>query len=238
MANYYYQGKRNFNFRKSFKFLGVLLIIAGIFLSTYSFLPLISWQIYFQPALASQKIESPIPKTTVLNADLIESLIRESKNNIVLDYTNASNWYPDFDAKRRLPDFTYQMSIPKLGLKDLIVSTKDNDLTRHLVNYQGTALPPDKGNAVVFGHSTLPQLFNPKDYKTIFANAYKMEVGDEITVKIDRVNYKYKVTKITVVEPEDMSVLSQDYSGNFLTLITCTPPGTVWKRLVIKAKMV
>lgn len=236
MVKYYYKKNGALSLRKSFKLLGILLILAGIILASYSFFPIISWQIYFAPGISAQNIQTPIPKTTVLNAELIRSLIAQSKNNIVLDYTNASTWYPAFDAKaRKLRDITYTISLPKLGLNDILVSTKDNDLTKHLVNYQGTAIPPDKGNAVIFGHSTLPQLFNPKDYKTIFANAYKLSVGDEILIKEDKVTYKYKVFQVIVVEPEDTSVLEQNYNESILTLITCTPPGTVWKRLIIKA---
>lgn len=236
MVKIYKKGK-NFNYRKSFKALGLLFILLGVFLTFYSLFPLISWQLFFSQSFAAQNIQSPIPNALVLDSKEIQSLIRESKNNLVLDYTNATNWYPNFEG-RKLRKFTYRLSIPRLGLSNLIVSTSDNDLSKHLVNYQGTAIPPDKGNAVIFGHSTLPQLFNPSDYKTIFANAYKLSEGDEIIVREEKVSYTYKIFQIIVVEPEDTSVLSQKYNDSQLTLITCTPPGTVWKRLVIKAKLV
>lgn len=235
MVKVYYKSTNTFTFKKTLKALGVLLVAGGVFLSLYSFFPVLSWQIYFAPSFESQKIETPIPKTIVLDASQIQSLIRESKNNIILDYTNASNWYPTFQTKGKKRELDYTLSIPKLGLSDILVSTKDNDLTKHLVNYEGTAVPPDKGNAVIFGHSTLPQLFNRNDYKTIFANAYKLSVGDDIFVHLDKVTYKYKIFQITIVDPEDTSVLAQNYDNEVLTLITCTPPGTVWKRLIIKS---
>jgi len=105
------------------------------------------------------------------------------------------------------------------------------------VNYGGTAIPPEKGNAVIFGHSTLPQLFNQKDYKTIFATLYKLTVGDVIQIKVAGVEYYYKIFSITVVDPSDTSVFEQNFSDSFLSLVTCTPPGTTWKRLIIKAKL-
>jgi sortase A len=43
--------------------------------------------------------------------------------------------------------------------------------------------------------------------------------------------------KIFVVDPNDFGVLDQDKDGSYLTLITCTPPGTYLKRLVVKAKL-
>ena len=106
-----------------------------------------------------------------------------------------------------------------------------------MVNYPGTSIPPEKGNAVVFGHSTLPQLFNKNDYKTIFTNIYTLNPGDEIIVNVLGNEYKYKIENITVVDPDNTSVLEQNYSDSFLTLVTCTPPGTIWKRLVIKARI-
>jgi len=110
-------------------------------------------------------------------------------------------------------------------------------LSEHLVQYNSDSVPPNPGNTVIFGHSTLPQLYDPENYKTIFANLYKLEVGDKVIVKVANIEHSYKIESITVVEPEDTSVLAQNFSDSFLTLITCTPPGTVWKRLILKARI-
>ena len=118
-----------------------------------------------------------------------------------------------------------------------MVSTVDTDVGKHLVNYEGTSILGDKGNAVIFGHSTLPQLYNPKDYKTIFANAYKLKIGDNIYGFVNGVSYLYKIYNTTVVDPSDTSIFAQSYNNSYLTLVTCTPPGTVWKRLIIKARL-
>ena len=117
------------------------------------------------------------------------------------------------------------------------MSNKDSDLSTHLVQFNSDTYPPKEGNSVIFGHSTLPQLFDPNNYKTVFANAYKIKTGDEIVITNNNRNYIYKVISLTVVEPTDTSVLAQDFSDSYLTIITCTPPGTIWKRLIIKAKI-
>lgn len=238
MAKYYYKTSK-VNLRRLIKSLGLLLILAGIILSLYSFAPILSWQIYFSSAFAENNIQTPIPKTTVLDPAQIASLIANAKNNITLDYTNAANWYPNYNPKngKKAEIQGYTISVPKLNLTNVKVTTVDYDLSIHTVNYRGTAVPPDTGNAVIFGHSTLPQLFNPKDYKTIFANAYKLQQGDEIFVNMPKITYKYTIYNITVVEADDMSPLEQNYSDSYLTLITCTPPGTTWKRLVIRARL-
>lgn len=213
---------------------GVLFI--GIGILVYIFFPLLSWQVYFAPVFASQGLNAPIPKTTVLSGANISSLLSLSQT-INVDYTNAQNWFPRYRFERGTKNQTYSLSIPKLKIKNAIVSTNNTDLTTHLVHYGGTAVPPSKGTAVIFGHSTLPQLFNQKDYKTIFATLYQLQNGDEIVLNVDGKNYYYDVYELSVVEATDNSVFDQNYNDSFITLVTCTPPGTVWKRLLIRAKI-
>ena len=110
-------------------------------------------------------------------------------------------------------------------------------MAKHLVNYIGTALPPERGNAVVFGHSTLPQLYEDKNYKTIFSRLYELKQGDEIIVNDGKIDYKYKVESVVVVDPNNTTVLEQNYNDSFLTLVTCTPPGTIWKRLIVRSRI-
>lgn len=243
MSNYYYRKKRKINVKFYVRILSSMLFFVGLILTAYTFFPLISWQLYFAPAFASEDIASPIPRTTVLNASTIKSLLSSTDSLLSgIDYTNAKNWFPNFKPEKNKENIdkisSYSLSIPSLGIKNAIVATQDTDLGIHLVNYPGTALPPQKGNAVVFGHSTLPQLFNPSDYKTIFAHLYKLKIGDEIFASLSNITYKYVINSITVVDPSDSSVLFQPSDDSYLTLVTCTPPGTTWKRLILKARLV
>lgn len=240
MGKYYYKKRNKFAKKKILRLISLGLFLTGASIVIYVFFPLLSWQIYFAPVFASQNITAPIPQSTVVSSSTIGSLIEGASNSLLgTDYTNAQNWFPKFKfQKSGAPKFqSYTISIPKLKLNDIIVSTVDNDLTKHLVNYQGTAIPADKGNAVIFGHSTLPQLYDSKNYKTIFTFLYKLIPGDEINVDIGNIVYKYKVENITVVDPNNTAVLQQNYDDSFLTLITCTPPGTIWKRLIIRARL-
>ena len=90
---------------------------------------------------------------------------------------------------------------------------------------------------MIFGHSTLPQLYNSKDYKTIFTYLPSLEKGDNIYIKMGDVDYKYEVFSLMVVNPDQVSILDQNKEASFLTLVTCVPPGTYWQRLVVKAKL-
>lgn len=238
MSKYFYQ-KANKNFkRKVRRIAGVIILLIGILISSYIFFPLLSWQIYFAPAFA-YNLESPIPRPEVINPNLVGSLISQAGMIISgVDYENAQNWFsnaPGVNSKPSVSSFT--ISIPKLNIQNAIVSTIDTDLSNHLVNYPGTAIPAGKGNSVIFGHSTLPQLFDSSNYKTIFANAYLLKEGEFIYANVNGIIYKYKIFNISVVNPNETSIFNQDPTDSFITLVTCTPPGTTWKRLIIKARL-
>lgn len=236
MGKYYYF-KNADKLKRNLRLLSILFVIIGVSTISYVLFPIISYQIYFQPTFASQNITLSIPRANIV----IASLISQAKNSIDgTDYTRAENWFPKFNpsagsGQAQVPSYT--ISIPAIKIENAQVSTIDTDLTKHLVNLQGTSIPPHDGNVVIFGHSTLPQLFNAKDYKTIFANAYKLKNGDNIYAFVKGVKYSYKIFKIIIVDPSDTSTLQQDYDNSYLTLVTCTPPGTIWKRLIVKARL-
>jgi sortase A len=233
MGKYYYKKNPKNNLRKYLRLTSGLFLLVGISITAYVLFPIISWQIYFNPAFASQDITPSIPRTSIV--DLAKNLVDST------DYDKAENWFKDFKPSNNIKNQTnpssYSISIPAIKIENAMVTTIDTDLEKHLVNYQGTGIPGKNGNAVIFGHSTLPQLFNPKDYKTIFANVYKLKNGNEIYATINNVLYTYKIFKTIVVDPKDSSALVQDFDNSYITLVTCTPPGTVWKRLIIKARL-
>ncbi|MDP3987577.1 MAG: sortase [Candidatus Levybacteria bacterium] len=241
MPKYYYQKHKKKNFKKIIRFLSLFISFVSFAAILYIFFPFISWQVYFAPVFASSDIAVPIPKTTVVSSQTFTSLFSNAANSISgTNYSNPQNWFPTYRTKARLDETKipiFNLSIPKLGIKNALVSTTDNELDKHLVNYVGTAIPPDNGTAIIFGHSTLPQLFNPNNYKTIFATLYTLKVGDEFSATVTGITYTYKIHSITVVDPSDTSIFTQDMNTSHITLVTCTPPGTTWKRLIIKAKL-
>ncbi len=226
--------------RKILRILSLALFLSGLLIVTYIFFPFISWQIYFAPAFASQNIAIPIPKNTLASASSIQSLLQTASINLSgVNYEDAQNWFPNYRYQKtgaaKIP--TYTISIPRLKIKNAIVSSVDTDLSKHLVNYYGTSLPPNKGNAVIFGHSTLPQLFEENNYKTTFTFLFELKDGDEIIANMGNTSYRYRIESVTVVDPDNTSVLEQTYDDSYLTLVTCTPPGTIWKRLVVRARI-
>ncbi len=162
------------------------------------------------------------------------------------DYTKASNWFVGDSNQKVIGLGTdsrvthYTLSVPRLDIEDALVAIGGEDLSKNLIHFSGTNMPGKNGNAVVFGHSILPQFYDPEDYLSIFSTLSKIEKGDEIFVEYDGISYKYEVESMFEVLPTDLRILEQNMSDSYLSLITCVPPGHPLKprRLIVRAKIV
>ncbi|MCX6809996.1 MAG: class D sortase [Candidatus Berkelbacteria bacterium] len=107
-------------------------------------------------------------------------------------------------------------------------------LKNGVAHFKDTALPGEKGNIFIFGHSSAEI---KADYSKIFAKLNDLEKGDEIIIFYQGKDYKYKVKNKDIVEATDISVLDKG-KKEILTLMTCWPIGTKDKRLIIRAEPV
>lgn len=105
-----------------------------------------------------------------------------------------------------------------------------------VVHYAGTANPGENGNSVFFGHSS-NDWWEKGNYKFVFVLLEKLVPGDLYEIHYQSRKYVYQVESTKVVLPTDLSVLDQTTTP-YSTLITCTPPGTSWKRFIVKAKQI
>ncbi len=233
----YYFVKKKTKISKPIKRIsGFIILLSGLSVLLYVFFPLILYQIVF--GFSNSSIDAPIPKYAMVGREeSFTGLISQGISGLTTDFSDARNWYPQIKVKNNAPASKYLLSIPRLKIFDAEVSTVDYDLEKHLVQYAGTSLPGENGTSVIFGHSTLPQLFDPKNYKTIFATLHTIKNGDTISAEVNGVKYIYKVFSISITSPEDTSMFEQSFDTSYITLITCTPPGTLWKRLVVRASL-
>jgi len=132
-----------------------------------------------------------------------------------------------------------QIVIPKIGITAPIIFLASrneqeiqNNLTRGVVHYSGTAKPGEVGNSFITGHSS-NFWWVKGNYNYVFVNLDKMAAGDQAKIYHNGKKYVYSVTEVKTVEPNDVSVVTQTDTPT-LTLMTCTPPGTNWKRLIVK----
>lgn len=218
------------NKRKVIKLAAVISGISGLTILISSIWPIIEYQL--TDARAYTTLLSPL----VLEKDETE----KSKNT---DFTKASAWFPGATKDKKFNDSKvsfYTISIPKLKIENASVAIGGEDLSKSLVQYPGTALPGNNGNAVIFGHSILPIFYNPKNYMAIFSTLPTLKEGDDIFINYDSVAYKFKVEELFEIYPTDIQILEQNPQDSFITLVTCVPPGDPRnpKRLIVRARVV
>lgn len=97
--------------------------------------------------------------------------------------------------------------------------------------------PGEIGNTVLSGHSS-NDVFAAGDYKFIFMQLDKLEIGDTIYANYEGTRYTYVVTEKKEVAPTDVQALIYDTDKPEMTLITCTPLGTALRRLLVTAEQV
>lgn len=171
------------------------------------------------------------------------SLISPSSENQVLGVSiqNINNFPAFISTNQNFSTRPYQeftLSIPSLKLERVKVVVDTNDFEQNLAHMPGTALPGERGNVFITGHSSLPQLFSSGGFKAIFAHLPEIKRGDEIIVDVEGQRFIYVVEGLKVVDPKEVRVINPpDPGGRYLTLMTCVPPGLYLKRLVVLAQL-
>jgi len=140
-----------------------------------------------------------------------------------------------------------KLIIPKINVDVPVIYDIGNDYTSQMAAMQrgvaqfaipgASSHPGQTGNTVIAGHSS-NDLLDPGDYKFIFAQLDKLEVGDTIYANYNSKRYTYTVTKKEVVGPNDVDALVYPTTKPILTLLTCTPVGTSLNRLLVTAEQV
>lgn len=136
----------------------------------------------------------------------------------------------------------FSLIIPKIGINSPVVKNIDPNnppqyqlaLTHGVAHAQGSALPGFPGNVFIFAHSAT-DWYQANQYNAIFYLINKLEKNDQIILYYQGSKYVYKVIDKKIVEASDIKYLTDTTDKYSLTLMTCWPPGTSLKRLVIQA---
>lgn len=234
MALYSYIRFRSLWRKEAIKIVSLVFIILGLTTLTFVLYPIISFELFFTPQYSGlvRPVPSDLFRNTIANA-LPQALGMGEK-----DFTKAHVWFPKSSPLKVESVISfYTLDIPRLGIDKAIVVVGGEDLSKSLIHYTGV-LPGNLGNPVIFGHSTIIWFYNPRDYKSIFSKLPKLKYGDEIITTVDKITYKYQVFELKVVQPDNLSVLEQRSDDSYITLITCVPPGTYLRRLIVRGKLV
>ena len=141
----------------------------------------------------------------------------------------------------------FYLTIEKLGIKRVPVSSNVfvdnirpsylNSLLNTVGHLRGTPLPGERGNSVLFGHSALRYLFNPRNFQTIFTKIDELKYGDLILVESGEKIFKYRVEKGGLVAPK-ADLMDFASSKPRLTLLSCYPPGFKTQKYAVRSILV
>ena len=211
-----------------------LISAVGVFSIGFAIWPYFAWQLTTASKL-TQKIEKfPIPQAQVLSA----STILANEVQVAKDPDGFSYFTTTYKPEGTRPT-EFFITIPKLEIENAKTKVDSIRFDTSLAHFPGSALPGEVGNSFITGHSVLPQFADPKNYRAIFTELSDLEIGDNVYVEISGQKLSFVVQYAKIVDPRDLSVLLPiSATGRNLTLMTCVPPGTNLKRLVVITSLI
>lgn len=200
-----------------FKWVGNVFIIGGLIIFIFTFGPLVVQE-------ATYKFRPP---------DYYQ--LADGPRNEVLN-TNPDKIITPTDTD-------FGIVIPKINANSSIIEDVDPNnanvyqraLTKGVAHALGSSLPNATGNVFLFSHSA-GNFWEAGKYNAVFYLLSKMEAEDDIYLYHKGRKYHYVVTGKKSVSPADVSYLSSSYKTNSLTLMTCWPAGTTFKRIIVEAQ--
>lgn len=95
---------------------------------------------------------------------------------------------------------------------------------------KGTSFPVggDNTHAVISAHRGLPSA-------KLFTDLDKLVEGDTFTINVLGEVYTYEIEEILIVKPEEVDKLAIIPSGDYVTLMTCTPYGINTHRMLLRS---
>jgi len=139
-------------------------------------------------------------------------------------------------------DPEFSVVIPKIGANARIISNVDSSnereyseaLKQGVAQAQGTAFPGEGGHVFLFAHST-DYWWNVSSYNAVFYLLGKLIKGDDINIFYKGERFVYRVVETKIVDPSEVEYITRKTNTEFLTLQTCWPLGTTFKRLLVFA---
>jgi len=200
--------------------LGVYLILLSLILFIVVFYPLVISELKF----------------TLLKPNENVKVIIENKEP---ENVKAKKYYV------KPTDSEFGIVIPKIGANSAVVANVSpydskiyqTALTKGVAHAEGTVFPGQVGNTFIFSHSSV-NVYDANRYNSVFYLLRKLSADDNFYLTYQETVYKYKVFDKKIVEATEIDYLNPNTQKKQATLMTCWPPGTTLKRLVILGELV
>lgn len=138
----------------------------------------------------------------------------------------------------------FAVLIPKIGANEKVSLNVDpsnerefQEVLKHSVAHaKGSAYPGINGNTYLFAHSGTT-FWDVGRYNAVFYLIKDLQQGDNVILFFNNTRFNYKVYETKIVDAAEVEHVNANVGkGETLTLQTCWPPGTTWKRLLVIAK--
>ena len=146
------------------------------------------------------------------------------------------------DTEEVILDPKFGLYIPKIKSNASVVADVSpydkgeyiKALETGIAHAKGTVTPNKEGNVFLFAHSAV-NFYERNKYDVYFYLLHELKKDDEIFVSYDGIIYKYRVQEVKIVNRDEVKYLSKYSDEDTLTLMTCYPAGTDWKRTIVIA---
>jgi len=192
-----------------------------------------------------------IGNVTILNQlDLLPTIVTRAEASTPY-FAEATNGTPVVIVSTNLnkgtltiPELPTKIEIKAIELSTIVanptttdITILDKELLSGVVRHPSSARLGEKGNVVLFGHSSYLPIVNNKAYKT-FNGIQKLEVGDGVVVYSSNFAYEYKVRSVAKESADSNSAIFLSTDEKILTLVTCNSFGTKEDRFIVTADFV
>jgi LPXTG-site transpeptidase (sortase) family protein len=141
-------------------------------------------------------------------------------------------------------DEEFGIVIPKINVNAPIVEGVDpyssfeyqRQLAKGVAQAAGTGLPDQERTMFLFAHAS-GDILMARRYNSVFYLLNKLAAGDQLVIYYRGAPYYYQITASKEVAADAVNYLETDQE-NDLILMTCTPPGTTWRRLLVFADQI
>ncbi len=146
------------------------------------------------------------------------------------------------DTEAVFVDPKFGLYIPQLRINASVIKdvnpTNESEylfaLEKGIAHAKGSNTPDQSGNVFLFAHSAV-NFYEQRKYDIYFYLLSELKEGNEIVVSYNGVIYKYLVDKVINVPKTELKYLGRYSEKDTLTLMTCYPPGTDFRRTIVIA---
>lgn len=223
------------------KKLSILLVICGLLIMVYPHIAQVYNDYKMQALLdeidrsVAHSGTSPEDRTTVRYRELTELFDDVGQYDAELgDDDPPAATPPENPAPPPKPtgELLGTISIAKISVRmPVFYGATDANMAIGTGLIEGTSAIGDVGNAAIAGHRA-------RRYGRQFNRLGELEIGDLIVVDTPAKRFTYRIYKIHIVEPTDLSVLNRSRTHAVLTLVTCEPIYPATHRLIVHAVLV